>query len=75
MIYKNPLKIKYLISATNLQELKKIYFNLAKQFHPDITGGNLETMQIINNEYDYLQIIFEAEKENNNSINNFKEWC
>lgn len=49
------MKIIYLISATNLQELKTIYFSMAKKYHPDTATGNLATMKIINNEYDYLK--------------------
>lgn len=51
----NRTKIIYLKNASNLQELKKLYFELSKKYHPDVTGGNTEIMQIINNEYDYLK--------------------
>lgn len=47
-------KINYLKDAKNLQELKKLYFKLAKQLHPD-HNGNAEQMKILNNEYDYLK--------------------
>jgi hypothetical protein len=34
------------------EDIKKLYRELAKQFHPD-KGGDLETMQAINKEYSY----------------------
>lgn len=37
-------------SCTNLDEVKKLYKQLAKENHPD-KGGELVTMQAINNEY------------------------
>jgi curved DNA-binding protein CbpA len=46
--------INYLKEAKTLQELKKLYFQLAKKLHPD-HGGNAEQMKILNNEYDYLK--------------------
>ena len=48
-------KINYLKDATTLQELKKLYFKLAKQLHPDITKDSGESMKQLNNEYDYLK--------------------
>ena len=53
----NRVKIIYLKNAKNLQDLKKLYFTLSKKWHPDITGGDLKTMQQINNEYDYLKTV------------------
>lgn len=50
-------KINYLKEAKNLQELKKLYFRLAKKMHPDITKNNGEQMKTLNNEYDYLKTI------------------
>ena len=50
-------KINYLKEAKNLQELKKLYFKLAKKLHPDITKDNGEQMKILNNEYDYLKTV------------------
>jgi curved DNA-binding protein CbpA len=51
------MKIEFLKEAKNLQELKSLYFKLAKKYHPDVNGGNLEIMKIINNEYDYLKTV------------------
>ena len=51
------MKIEYLKQATNLQELKKLYFELSKKYHPDITQDDGEIMKQINNEYDYLKTI------------------
>ena len=47
--------INYLKEAKTLQELKKLYFQLAKKLHPDITKDNGESMKALNNEYDYLK--------------------
>ena len=52
------MKVKFLKEATNLQELKKLYFELSKKHHPDM-GGNSEIMKAINNEYDYLKTVLE----------------
>jgi hypothetical protein len=66
------IKITYLKNATNLQELKKLYFELAKKHHSDITGtGNDEVMKQINNEYDYLKKILKNDSEIKE--NKFKE--
>ena len=48
-------KINYLKDAITLQDLEKLYFQLAKKLHPDITKDNVEQMKILNNEYDYLK--------------------
>jgi hypothetical protein len=73
------IKIIYLKAATNLQELKKLYFELSKKHHPDM-GGDVETMQQINNEYDYLKTILKnasdtkkASEENYASMDAFKD--
>ena len=50
-------KINYLKEAKTLQELKKLYFQLAKKLHPDITQDNGEQMKQLNNEYDYLKTV------------------
>ena|SRR5579864_5142572 len=42
----------YFNSCTTLDEVKKLYKQLAKEHHPD-KGGNLEIMQAVNNEYAY----------------------
>lgn len=43
----------YFTNVTTIEELKKQYRKLAKQYHPDITGDN-EPMKVINNEYEFL---------------------
>lgn len=50
------MKINYFVNVQTVEELKKMYKKLAKQFHPDL---NLDTdttkaMVDINNEYEYL---------------------
>lgn len=61
-------KITYLKAAKTLQELKTLYFKIAKTLHPD-HGGSTELMQQLNNEYDYLKTILHNKepKESNNS--------
>ena len=45
--------MKWFINVQNLDELRKLYRNLAKRHHPD-KGGDTETMKQINNEYEFL---------------------
>lgn len=40
----------YFAQCNTLEEVKQLYRQLAKEHHPD-KGGNLETMQAINNQY------------------------
>lgn len=42
--------MQYFQHCTTIEEVKKLYRQLAKDNHPDV-GGNLETMQAINTEY------------------------
>lgn len=67
-------KIKYLKEAKTLQELKKLYFTLAKKLHPD-HGGSTESMQQLNNEYDYLKTILPNEEQtaDNSDKKTYKE--
>ena len=44
----------YFIYCETLEELKAEYRKLAMQYHPDRQGGDLETMQEINNEYEQM---------------------
>ena len=44
---------KFFGNVKSLQELKKLYKELARKYHPDF-GGNVETMQAINAEYDSM---------------------
>ena len=45
------MKTTYFINCKTLDEVKKLYKNLALQHHPDRPGGNTEVMQRINAEY------------------------
>lgn len=51
-------KTRFFEGVQTLEQLKKLYFKLAKIHHPD-RGGDLETMQAINNEYDQKIKYFE----------------
>ena len=44
-------KSRFFEGVNSLEELKKMYFKLAKKYHPDM-GGDLEVMKAINAEYD-----------------------
>ena len=44
---------KWFAGVTTIEELRKRYRELLKQFHPD-NGGGEETMKAINIEYDKL---------------------
>lgn len=35
---------------TTVEEIKKVYRDLARQYHPDL-GGDTETMKLVNNQY------------------------
>lgn len=52
---------------SNLEELKKHYKELAKKFHPDYNENGLETMKIINNEYEVLFNQLKDHKSNESS--------
>jgi len=45
--------MKYFNTCSTIEEAKKLYRNLAFQYHPD-RGGNDETMKEINSEYDFI---------------------
>ena len=51
IIYMNRIKTK--------DEAKNMYRRLCKQCHPDV-GGNTRDMQIINDEYNYIQNFFDT---------------
>lgn len=46
--------MKWFEGCETMDELKAEYKRLAKRWHPDLEGGNLEFMQQINAEYDRL---------------------
>ena len=59
---------KWFTEVKTVEELRKRYRELLKQYHPD-NGGNLEAMQEINSEYDRLFVILS--KENNTSSHSY----
>lgn len=44
----------YFANCTTQEEAKRLYHDLARQYHPDL-GGDLETMKAINTEYASFQ--------------------
>ncbi len=44
--------MKYFSDCKTIEEVKALYKQLAKQFHPDL-GGDTATMQQVNNEYTF----------------------
>lgn len=54
---------KYFENISTLEELRKQYKELLKLHHPD-NGGDLETMQEINAEYDRLFKVLKDQHEN-----------
>lgn len=47
--------MRFFQSVTTLEELKKEYRRLTKQYHPDLEGGCTETMKQINLEYEAME--------------------
>ena len=67
--------LKYFVNIETIEELKKVYKELAKKFHPDL-GGDKEEFQAMNNEYDLLFKNLKNKKANKTNINtndNFKD--
>ncbi len=54
--------MKYFTGVTNVEELRKKYRALLKQYHPDNHGGSVEITQEINKEYDRLFAILSKVK-------------
>lgn len=54
-------------TAKSIEELRSIYKELAKQFHPD-KGGDVETMQFVNARYDQLCKKFENPNDGDENI-------
>jgi len=50
------MNMKYFKDIKTISELKREYYKLAKQYHPDV-GGTTEIMQKINGEYDILFVL------------------
>lgn len=45
---------KWFAGVTTIEELRKKYRELLKQFHPDNDGGSVEITQEVNSQYDHL---------------------
>lgn len=61
--------MKYFKNCTTIDDVKKLYRQLAKDNHPD-KGGTLETMQAINTEYSFACAkILKGEKLTDDEIN------
>lgn len=71
------MKITYLTGVSTIEELKKMYKQLAKKFHPDLNldKDTTKDMVAINNEYDYLftRLFSDKDKKAGHSVNdNFR---
>jgi curved DNA-binding protein CbpA len=64
--------MKYLNNIKDLSDLKKEYRRLAFELHPD-HGGNVENMQILNNEYEKLFNTLKHQYNAENKDNQTKE--
>lgn len=61
--------MQYFNNCTTLEEVKHLYKQLAKQFHPD-KGGDTATMQAINTEYAFASAkILKGENLSNEEVN------
>jgi hypothetical protein len=65
-------KTSFFKDCKTLEELKKEYKRLAMLHHPD-RGGNLETMQAVNNEYDELFPLLKNKHNKDNPKNQTQE--
>ena len=65
--------MKYFNNPQTLEELRKQYKQLAKQYHPDL-GGSTADMQGINNEYDNLfQLLKNAHNKSENATTSIEQ--
>lgn len=61
--------MRYFNECKTLEEVKKLYHKLAKQYHPDC-GGSTAKMQDISSEYDYAcAVLLKGEKLSSEEIN------
>ena len=56
---------KYFKDASTLEELRKQYKNLLKQYHPDNTNGSTEITQEVNAEYNKLFQVLKDKHDSN----------
>lgn len=61
------MKINIFLNVETLEDLKKEYHTLAMQHHPDM-GGDLQTMQYINAEFDRLFPNFKNKHKNKDGV-------
>lgn len=66
-------KTNFFKNCHTLEDLKKEYKRLAMIYHPDREGGDLETMQMINNEYDELFPLLKNKHNKENTKNQTSE--
>lgn len=63
---------KYFKDVDTLEQLRRQYRDLLKQYHPD-NGGNVSDMQEINSEYDRLFKLLKDKHESKTADNNNKQ--
>ena len=63
---------KHFAGVTTIEELRRRYRELLKQFHPD-NGGDEETMKAINIEYDKLFDILNKESKSNGQTDTYDQ--
>lgn len=64
--------IKWFAGVTTIEELRKRYRELLKQFHPD-NGGDEETMKAINIEYDKLFDVLNKESKSDDQTDTYDQ--
>lgn len=65
--------MKYFKDIKTVEELRKKYRELLKQYHPDNANGSVEVTQEINSEYDRLFAILSKENKSDRQSHTYEE--